>query len=403
MTTSSKKDSLNTMLTRGVETIYPSPEELKTAMGERKLTVYLGVDPTGDTIHLGHTIPLRKLRQFQEAGHNTILLIGDFTARIGDPTGKDKTRRPLTAEQVREHCATYREQLRHVLNFDDPENPTRIRYNSEWVDELTLNTILELASKFTVQQMIERDMFQKRLREEKPIGLHEFLYPLIQGYDSVALNADVEIGGTDQMFNMLAGRTLRKSMHDKEKFVVTVPLLTDASGKKIGKTEGNVIAIAKEPNDLFGKIMALADSAIIPTMRLATDILEEEIADAERTMAEGANPRDVKARLAFEIVKMYHSPEEAETAQREFENVFAKKELPKDMEEVKRSAIHGKNIAEVLVELNLAPSTNEAKRLIEQGAVKIDGERVDTWRTPLPQRALTLQSGKRKFMSITNT
>lgn len=400
MALKTSKQTIQTILTRGVDTVYPSTEKLQALLQKKQLRVYHGIDPTGSTLHLGHTIPLRKLRQFQERGHKTILLIGTFTAQIGDPTGKDKTRTPLSKEQIESHTATYKEQLSKILDFDNPENPTEIAYNSTWLEKLTFQEIIKLASTFTVQQMLERDMFQQRMEKNKPIGLHEFLYPLMQGYDTVALDADIEIGGTDQTFNMLAGRTLMKTLKKKEKFVITTPLLEDAKGKKIGKTEGNIIGITDTPNDLFGEVMALSDEAIIPTMKLATDIEESEISTIEQDIENGGNPKDAKERLAQEIVTMYHSKKDAQSAQQEFQKIFARKELPSDIQEVTRTSIQGENIADIIAELKLTKSKSDAKRLIEQGAVKINKKKIEAWDIPLPKEDVIIQVGKRKFIKV---
>lgn len=388
------------IITRGVDTIYPSPEALqeKLSSGE-PISMYLGVDPTGALLHIGHTVALRKLAQFQQAGHTVILLIGDFTGRIGDPTGKDKTRVPLTPEQILENAKTYQEQAAKILDFDHPTNPVTVRYNSEWLAKLTFEEVIKLASHFTAQQMLERDMFERRLNEGLPISLHEFFYPLMQGYDSVAMDVDLEIGGTDQTFNMLTGRTLQRVINSREKFVLTVPILADSNGVKIGKSEGNVIAITAEPADLYGKIMALGDDVIIKAFELCTDVSMEDIHDMETQMKSGTNPRDLKMRLAREIVTLYHSEAEALSAEQEFINVFADGGRPTEIPVAKLPVTT--DAQAVLVELGLADSKSEAKRLYEQGGVKINDATYITWQTPIQLKpGDIIQVGKRKFIQL---
>ncbi len=390
----------NTLLDRGVDTIYPTREALaKELIAGKKLTLYLGVDPTGALLHIGHTVALRKLAQFQKAGHHVILLIGDFTGRIGDPTGKDKTRIPLTTEQVLENAKSYQEQAAKILDFNHPTNPVQLRYNSTWLAKLTFADVVKLASEFTVQQMLERDMFSRRLKENKPISLHEFFYPLMQGYDSVAMDVDLEVGGTDQTFNMLAGRTLQRSLNNKEKFVVTVPLLADSNGVKIGKSEGNVIAITAAPADLYGKIMALGDDVIIQCFELCTDVPMETISEIKAQLTAGRNPKEAKMRLAREIVTMYHSADAAAQAEQEFHTVFAEHGRPSDLP--KKSIPETTEALTALLELGLVENKSAAKRLFEQGGVKLNDQKVLDWKSPLLLKAGdVLQVGKRSFVEL---
>lgn len=388
------------LLDRGVDTIYPSREALSERLktGE-PMTLYLGVDPTGALLHIGHTVALRKLAQLQRSGHKVILLIGDFTGRIGDPTGKDKTRQPLTSEQLIKNAQTYQDQAALILDFTHPTNPVSIKYNSEWLAKLTFEEIIKLASHFTVQQMLERDMFERRLTDGKPISLHEFFYPLMQGYDSVAMDVELEVGGTDQTFNMLAGRTLQKAINNKEKFVITVPILADSNGVKIGKSEGNVIAITAEPADLYGKIMALGDDVLLQAFELCTDVTMEEITEMRSQMESGTNPRDIKMRLAREIVSMYHDVAAASMAEDEFKNIFTQGGRP---EEIPQAAAPGTTEAlNVLTELGLAESKSDAQRLFDQGAVKVNDVKVQDWKAPLQLASGDIiQVGKRKFIQI---
>lgn len=391
-------NDLAELLDRGVDTIYPSRAALAKALqAGQRLTLYLGVDPTGALLHIGHTVALRKLAQFQRAGHQVILLIGDFTGRIGDPTGKDKTRLPLTAEQLAENAATYKMQAAKILDFDQATNPAELRYNSAWLERLTFADIIQLASYFTVQQMIERDMFERRIEMKQPISLHEFFYPLMQGYDSVAMNVDLEIGGTDQTFNMLAGRTLQRAYNHKDKFVITVPILADAQGVKIGKSEGNVIVITAAPNDLYGKIMALGDDVVMQAFELCTDVPMTEIEQMKQALAAGANPRDIKRRLAHDIVALYHGAVAADHAQKEFVRVFTDKQLPQDI--VAQPRPDTTEPLAILLTLGLAESKSAAKRLYEQGGVHVNGQTVTDWRAPLTvQAGDLLQVGKRRHV-----
>lgn len=396
------KKRIQAVLQRGTDTVYPTSDALeKELLSGRRLTVYLGIDPTSTKLHLGHTIPLRKLRDLHSLGHHIILLIGDFTGRIGDPTGKDAARKQLTEEDVRTNFATYRKQAQKVLNFSDQDNPIEIRFNSEWLSKLSFEDVVRLAAHFTVQQMLEREMFSRRLKEEKPISLHEFLYPLMQGYDSVAMEVDVEVGGTDQTFNMLAGRTLLKQMKQKEKFVVTTPLLVDASGKKMSKSEGNFIPLDTDAFDMYGKVMAMGDAAIIPTFIMATDVPSSEIAKMEQALKKGENPRDFKARLAHTITSMYYSSADADAAAAQFTKVFSQKQAPDAMPEVKVGK--NKTVVDILVEQKLASSRGEASRLVKQGGVKLDDKKVDDpgMKIDLHQDSAVLQVGKRKFIRLT--
>lgn len=388
------------LLDRGVDTVYPNREALaQRLLSGQPITLYLGVDPTGTQLHIGHTVVLRKLAQFQKAGHKVILLIGDFTGRIGDPTGKDKTRVPLTPEQIALNAESYKEQASLILDFDHPTNPVVLKYNSTWLAKLTFEDVVKLAAHFTAQQMLERDMFANRMAAGKPISLHEFFYPLMQGYDSVAMDVDLEIGGTDQTFNMLTGRTLQRVINNREKFVLTVPLLADSKGVKIGKTAGNVIAITDAADKLYGGVMSLGDEVIMQTFELCTDVPMEEIEAMGAAMKNGANPRDYKMRLAREVVTLYHSAEAAVTAEEHFTTVFGRNELPTDMPKV---PVPGStDPLEILVALQLAPSRAEARRLLDQGGVKINNEKHPRWDTPLILTAGDIiQVGKRKFIQL---
>jgi tyrosyl-tRNA synthetase len=392
--TDSKK--IDELLTRGVENIYPNRKflEEKLKKGD-KVTLYLGIDPTGPCLHLGHAISLMKLRQFQELGHQVIMLIGSFTAMIGDPTDKLATRKPLTKEQVLENCKNYKKHAAALLDFTG-SNKAELRYNDTWLGKLKFGEIVDLAANFTVQQMLERDMFEKRLNEGKPIGLHEFLYPLMQGYDSVAMDVDGEIGGNDQTFNMLAGRTLMKSVKNKEKFVMTNKLLADPSGIKMGKTTGNMITLIDTPEEKFGKVMSWTDGMILSGFELCTKVSMSEITQIEKRLGKGDNPRDLKLDLAQEIVALYHGEEAGQQSRENFLQMFQKKEIPDDILEL---SLAGKMLVDVLVESKLVTSKSEARRNIEQKGVKINGEvAIDANQKIVAGDVI--QKGKRFFVKI---
>ena len=312
-------EKIEAVLSRGVENIYPSKELLRCALlkGDR-LTFYLGIDPTAKTLHVGHSIILLKLKEFQDLGHRVILLIGDFTGMIGDPTDKKATRKRLTRSEVLLNSALYKKQISSILSFKG-KNPAILKYNSKWLSKMNFENVLDLASRMTVDQMLKRDMFEKRNEEEKPIYIHEFLYPLLQGYDSVAMDVDGEIGGNDQTFNMLAGRTLMKQIKNKEKFVVAMKLLTDSSGKKMGKTEGNMVSLNDSPEEMYGRIMSWGDGMICPGFELLTNFSEKEIEDIKKVIKDGENPKNIKMKLAREIVSMYHGKVVAEKAENSLE------------------------------------------------------------------------------------
>ena len=401
MKVSTDKNKINKILTRGVEKVYPTAEAMEKALlSGKRLTLYTGIDPTGPDIHLGHTVFLRKLRDLQNLGHRVILLIGDFTAMIGDPTGKYSTRKVLTAKEIKANEKNYKRDIGKIIDFKG-RNKAEVLRNSKWLSKLKFEEVLELTGHVTVQQMIERDMFEKRIKAGEPISLHEFLYPIMQGYDSVAMDVDLEVGGSDQTFNMLMGRTLAKAINKKEKFVITTPLLADSSGRKIGKSEGNVIAISDKPEELYGKIMALGDDVIIKMFELCTDVPMSEIKKMEKELAAGANPRDLKARLAFTITEMYSSQADAKRAENHFNNLFKDKGTPDDIDEyvIEKDKI---NIIELLVDSNLVGSKSDAKRLIEQGGIKADGHALEGWDVDIipTEKGVVIQKGKRHFIKV---
>lgn len=398
MNKSADEANIDILLERGIENIYPNKEEVKERLLSGPQTIYFGIDPTGPTLHLGHAIVLRKLRDIQKMGHKIILLIGDFTAMIGDPTGKDEARNQLTREEVLKNAEKYKEQAALFLNFEG-ENPVELKYNSEWLDNLTFKDVIDLASHMTVQEMLKRDMFRKRVESERPIYMHEFLYPLMQGYDAVAMDVDGEIGGNDQVFNMLAGRTLLKQMKDKDKFVIGMTLLVDPTGKKMGKSEGNMVTFEDEPLDMFGKVMSWTDEMIIPGFLLCSDVSIDEIEDIEESLSSGDNPRDIKMRLGREIVSTYHGKERADVAQEEFIKTFKKGGIPDDIETTAVSK--GEELSEVLVDQGIITSKSQFRRLVDEGAVtRMDTEEKITEYDYAVTESIIVKVGKRRFLKI---
>lgn len=388
--------TIDDFLTRGVENVFPSKGFVKKRMeGKDTLTMYLGIDPTGPTLHLGHIIPLRKMRVFQDLGHKVILLIGDFTGMIGDPSDKSAARKRLTHEEVIENAKRYKEQASKIIRFDG-SNPAELKYNNEWLGKMSFADVVELSAHFTVQQMLERDMFDRRVKEQKPIYIHEFLYPLMQGYDSVAMDVDGEIGGNDQTFNMLAGRTLMKEMKKKEKFVLAMKLLTDTAGRKMGKTEGNMITLVDTPDEMFGKIMSWGDGMIASGFELLTDVSAKTV----QMSLKKENPRDVKMRLAEEVVKLLHGEKEAVAAREQFVSTFQRHEVPSDVPVKKTDKL---GLVAVLVDSGLASSNSEARRLIEEGGIKNNGVKVVDWKALIKfdeDGTALLQRGKRQFIRL---
>lgn len=393
--------AIEELLTRAVEHIYPSADFFRATIEKKKLTIYHGIDPTAPTLHIGHGVVLKKLRDFQRLGHKIILLIGDFTAMIGDPTDKTATRKQLTREEVLANCRNYQKQAARFLDFDDKKNPVQLRFNSEWTDALTIKEFVELAGEFTVHQFLARDMFRKREEEGKDIHINELLYPLFQGYDSVAMDVDMEIGGNDQTFNMLIGRDMMKR-RGKEKFVLTTKLLVDPTGKKMGKTEGNMITLEDAPEDMYGKVMAWGDGMIVGGFELCTDVPMEEVhAIAQQLRREEVNPRDVKMRLAGEIVALYHGAAGAKKAEAAFVTTFQKHETPEEVESLKLK-VKSIGIGDLLVQAKLAASKGEARRVIEQKGVKVDGKVIDDAQAiiKLSKKGVLIQKGKRHFVRV---
>lgn len=389
------------LLKRGILAIYPSIEFLESKLKSgKKLTLYLGIDPTGPTLHLGHFIPIKKMAEFQKAGHQIIILIGDFTAMIGDPTDKKSTRQPLSRKQILNNLKDYKKQISTTLSFKG-KNKAKIKFNSKWLGKMKFEDILSLASKMTVQQMLERDMFKKRMEEGKPVSIHEFLYPLMQAYDSVVMDVDGEMGGNDQTFNMLCGRDLMKTLKNKEKFVITTKLLEDNQGQKMGKTEGNMVALSDSPDDMFGKIMSWSDSLIISSFELCTNVPISEIDQFAKLLEQGEiNPRDLKMRLAKEIISIIHNKNKATIAEQNFIKTFQKKEVPDQIKKVKAGV--NDLLIDVLLSNKVVQSKTEFRRLINEGAIStIDKEEKITQIDELARPAV-YRIGKKRFIQIEN-
>jgi tyrosyl-tRNA synthetase len=381
------------LLSRAVSDVVPrklAEEKLKSG---KKLRMYWGIDPTGTKIHLGHSVPLRKMRAFQDSGHHVILLIGSFTAMIGDPSGRDEMRTALTADEVKKNFETYIEQAKKILDMDKLE----IRYNHEWLEKLSFKEILGLTSHFTVQQMLHRDMFAKRMEEDTPISFTEFMYPLMVGYDSVMLDVDVELGGNDQLFNMLAGRTLQTAFKKRDKFVLTTKLIEGTDGRKMSKSYNNCVYLTDEPNEMYGRLLSMPDNLIPLYMECCTDLPMSEVKAAEKALKDGSeNPKNLKMRLAREIVTMYHSAAAAKSAEEAFENVFKNKGVPEDIPEYK--AKKGESLIDALLASGSVASKSEARRLIEQGGIKVNDKTVTS--VVAKAEVGVVKVGKRNFLKI---
>lgn len=391
------------ILKRGVEEIISErelEEKIKKSLKTGKpLVIKLGIDPTGSDLHIGHAVPLRKLRQFQDLGHRVKFLIGTFTARIGDPTGKSETRKMLTAEDIQKNIETYLEQVKLILNLEK----TEVVYNGDWLEKLSLEDVLKLLSQFTVAQMVQREDFSKRLSEGKPVSLVEFMYPILQGYDSVAIEADVEIGATEQKFNILRGRDLQKNAGQQQQVCMMMPILVGLDGvEKMSKSLGNYIGVTEAPNDMFGKVMSISDDLMWNYYEVATDVLIEEIEVLKQGVANGTiHPMECKKRLGEEIVKIYHSEDEGKKAREWFENVFSNRNTDVDLPEVKITA--GEiNVIDLLVkELMFLKSTSEARRLISQGGFKINDEAVKDLQAVIKiEDGMVVRAGKKKIVKI---
>jgi len=386
------------IIKQGIDEIIGEDDLIEKLKSGKKLTIKVGFDPTAPDLHVGHTVILRKMRQFQDLGHKVIFLIGDFTGKIGDPSGKNKTRPPLTNDEIKANAKTYEDQVLKVL---DPDKTT-IDFNSRWGDKMSAADMIKLAAQSTVARMIERDDFSKRYKNNQPISIHEFLYPLMQGYDSVELEVDVELGGTDQKFNLLVGRDLQKNVGQSPQTIITLPLLEGLDGvKKMSKTEENYIGITEKADDIFGKTMSIPDEIMMKWFDLLSLRPLEEIKKVEKDIKGGANPRDAKIDLAMELTTRFTSEKEAEKAKDNFFKKFSSNELPSDIEEKEISYTDMPALPNLLKDLGMVGSTSEAIRLIEQGAVKIDQEKVASKDQEVSfETKKLIQIGKKKFLYV---
>lgn len=391
------------VLNRGVAEVIVR-EDLEKKLREaaetgHKLRIKLGIDPTGSDLHIGHMVVVKKLQEFQELGHHIILLFGNFTGQLGDPTGKIETRKNKTQQELEENAKYYLKQVSKVLDIKSIE----VVWNADWLGKLTFGDVLKLASTFTVAQMLERDMFQERIKKNLPIGVQEFMYPLMQGYDSVPIKADVEIGGTDQTFNLLAGRTIQTAYGLEPQNILTVPILEGLDGKmKMGKSTNNYIGVNEEPKEMYGKTMSIPDDLILKYFELATNLSSNKIHKIKHELENGTNPRDIKMRLAREIVTFYHSKKEAEEAEDAFVKQFREHEMPSDIPKFAAAELDGeKNIIKIIQKAGLVSSGNEARRLVEGGGVKVNGEKVEDINAEFKIKPKnTIQVGKRKFIEF---
>ena len=390
------EQKIEEILTRGVEDVIVKEELKKRLLSGKKIRLYLGIDPTGSLLHLGHAVLLWKLREFQDLGHEVILLIGDFTARIGDPTDRDSARKVLTEKEVKENFKSYRRQASKILDF----GKVKIKYNSTWLSKLRFEDVLKLSSNFTVQQMLQRDMFQRRLKDNLPISVTEFMYPLMQGYDSVAMDVDLEVAGNDQTFNALVGRTLQKIYNNKDKDVLTCKLLLGTDGRKMSKTFNNFIALEDNPNDMFGKVMSIKDELIRDYFELTTRVSKNEIAEIRKL----SNPKDQKIKLASAVVKLYWGEDKAKIAEEEFNKVHKNKELPTDIENFETDKkIYP--ILDLLFDTKLTTSKKEAKRLVEEGGIVViinnTEEKIIDWKKEIEiVDEMIIRRGNRKFIKV---
>lgn len=392
------KGEIDKVLTRGVDSIYPSKEALAELLASgKRIRLYQGFDPTGTEIHIGHMVGLRKLAQFQKLGHEVIFLVGDGTGQAGDPSGKTKARdKFFTTDELRDNARDYLKQASRIVNFEG-DNPITLKFNGDWLNKLNLTDILGIAEHFTLQQLSERDMFQERMKKGEPVNLREFLYPLLQGYDSVAMDVDLELGATDQTFNMLTGRTLQKVMNEREKLVLTTPLLVDKTGRKLGKSEGNAISVVLPPSELYGGIMTLPDEVIVDAMLWLTDVSEDEIAEMKKDIDGGGNPMAHKKRLAFEIVKDLNDEEAANHAAADFEQTFSKGGTPLEVTEI--TVASGTEVMQIAIDEEMVGSKSEFRRLVSEGAVTVNGNKLEDFDGAVTEETM-LKIGKRRFLNI---
>ncbi len=402
--TITEEKQIDQLLSRGVEQILPDRKSFeKLLMSGKRIKIYQGFDPSSDKLHVGNAIGMKMLERFRSLGHHVIFLIGTGTGKIGDPTDKLATRKVLTDDQINKNIEKWKEQANQILDFDNKENPVEIVKNGDWLNSLSLDEFLNIGTKVTLQQLLERDMFQKRLEEHKPISISEMLYPLLQGYDSVVMEVDAEFGGNDQLFNMMMGRTLLKEMKSKEKFVITGKLIADTHGVKMGKSLGNVINLTDKPEDIYGKVMSFTDGMIESAFEILTDVPMDEVKQMGKDIESGkVNPMQYKKRLAFETTRWIKGEEKAQEAQDFFENTVQKQETPDSIPEVNNEELKSNLLIDILEQNKLVTSRGEAKRLIKQGGVEINEEKISDpqMKIELTSLPITIKCGKRKWLKI---
>lgn len=384
----------DSIYSRRVAKILPSDDGLKQLANERPLRVYLGIDPTGGQLHIGHAIGIKKLMEFAQAGHEAILLFGTGTVLVGDPSERDTGRKTVTQEEIEQNITTWKEQVAPIVDFVK----VQIRQNGDWITKMTIKDIVELGSHISATQLFKRESFTRRIGAGDTVWYHETMYPLLQGYDSVVMDVDLEIGGTDQEFNMLMGRELQKKINNKEKFVLTTPMILGTDGQQMSKTSGNCVWLQDTPDDMYGKLMSVPDEQIVPYLELCTDVELEEIEGMKQQLGSGANPKDAKQRMSREVTAIWHGAEAAQAAEDGWNAQFSGGELPADMPSF-NTQLGERNLAELLVETGLAESKSEAKRLIEQGGVRLNQQKVDS-ETVTVNAGDVLQAGKRRFVRI---
>lgn len=385
---------IDQLLSRGVGEVIIEAELRERLTSGKTLRLKMGFDPSSPNLHIGHAVGLRKLRQFQELGHTVVLIVGDWTAQVGDPSGRDQTRQMLTPEAVRDNAETYMQQFFHIVDRER----TEVRWQSEWFSTFTLADVFNLTSRFTMQQMLAHDTFRKRFESESSLSIMELMYPLLQAYDSVAINADVEFGGSDQKFNILAGRELMRSLGMEPQQVLLTPLLLGTDGRKMSKSFNNTVDLTMEPSEMFGRIMSMSDDVILPFFINVTDVPQQELDEMAAALGGSANPRDLKMRLAREVITQFHDAEAARAAEADFVTKFQKREIPQDMAQHTISAAI--NILDLLTATEMAASKSEARRLIEGGGVRVNGEKVDQQKVLTPGEEYIVQVGKRKFVRV---
>ncbi len=391
------KKLLSEVLNRGIADIIVREDTIKLLENGKKLNIKLGIDSSGADLHMGHMVVIKKLKQLQDLGHKIFLLFGNFTGQIGDPSDKLETRKIKTKAELEKNAKHYVDQVKKILDV----KKIKVVWNANWLEKLTLADVVKLSQVFTVHQILERDMYQERISKNLPIYMHEFLYPLMQGYDSVAIKADIELGGTDQTFNLLAGREIQRAMGQKPQCIITVPILEGTDGKiKMGKTTNNYIGINEPPKEMYGKTMSIPDELIIKYFELATNVTSSEIEKMGKALKRGENPMKLKMKLARELVAFYHSKDLAEKAEREFINIFKKNETPDEIP-VKKFTKGTYKIINLMAESGIVSSKNEARRMIKAGAVRIDGEKVSDENIEIKlDKKYLIQAGKRKFIKI---